>query len=300
MQLQLRSRAHKPRTKLAAKVEHQLTRPSWPMFAVMCLAALYFLIPIWWFLVAATKSNAALFSSFPFWFDEIHFFDNLNDTIHRQDGVFFVWMRNSLIYSFVGGTLCTAISTMAGYALAKFEFRGRNFAFNCVLAATLMPVMLLTVPLYLMFSFIGIVNTMWAVIIPLLINPFGIYLCRIYAGTIPDELLEAGRIDGGSEWRIFLSVGTRIMSPALVTVFLIQFVSTWANYFLPMMMVSSSELLPLSVGIVNWQETQVTGAAVPTNIVIFAAFISVIPLVALFLALQRYWREGLTAGSVKA
>lgn len=284
----------------ASSMQKKFTTPGVAMFIVMCLAALYFLIPIWWFVVASTKSNAALFSSFPFWFEKMHFFDNLNDTIHRQDGVFLIWIRNSLIYSFVGGLLCTAISTMAGYALAKYEFWGRDFAFNCVLAATLIPVMLLTIPLYLLFSKIGLIDTMWAVIIPTLINPFGIYLCRIYAGTIPDELLEAGRIDGGSEWRIFLSVGVRIMSPALVTVFLIQFVSTWANYFLPMMMVSDPNLLPLSVGIVNWQETQTTGAAVPTNIVIFAAFISVIPLVVLFLALQRFWREGLTAGSVKS
>ncbi|MDO5747802.1 MAG: carbohydrate ABC transporter permease [Actinomycetaceae bacterium] len=269
------------------------------MFVVMFIAMLYFIVPIWWFIVASTKSNADLFSSFPFWFKNPQFFTNLDDTIQRQDGIFFIWTRNSLLYSGVGATICTAISTMAGYALAKYKFKGQQIVFNCVLGATLVPMMLLTVPLYLLFAKIGIIDTIWAVIIPLLINPFGIYLCRIYAGTIPDELLEAGRIDGANEWLIFLRIGVKIMSPALITVFLIQFVGTWANYFLPMMMVSTTTLQPLSVGIVNWQETQVTGAAVPTNIVIFAAFISVLPLIALFLLLQRYWREGLTAGSVK-
>lgn len=277
-----------------------LSRPNWVMFMVMVVAALYFLIPIWWFIVTATKTHSDLFTTFPFWFGKFNLFGNFQEAFSLQDGIFLVWMRNSIIYSTVGAIICTAISSMAGYALAKYEFRGRNLVFNCVLGATLVPIMLLTIPLYLLFSKIGIIDTMWAVIIPLLINPFGIYLCRIYAGTIPTELIEAGRIDGAKEWSIFLSIGVKIMSPALVTVFLIQFVSTWANYFLPMMMVSSPELQPLSVGIVNWQQTQVTGAAVPTNIVIFGAFASVLPLIALFLAMQGYLREGLTAGSVKS
>ncbi|WP_230085628.1 MULTISPECIES: carbohydrate ABC transporter permease [Arthrobacter] len=265
----------------------------------MTMAALYFLIPIWWFVVASTKNNGDLFSTNAFWFSELHFFDNFRDLLTRQDGIFFRWMGNSFLYSIVGAVVSTAVSALAGYALAKYEFRGREAVFNTVLGATLMPIMLLTVPLYLLFSKIGIINTPWAVMIPLLISPFGIYLARIYAATIPDELLEAGRVDGAGELRIFLSIGMKIMGPALVTIFLLQFVGTWANYFLPMMMVSSPELQPLSVGIVTWQQTMVTGAAVPTNIVIFAAFISVLPLIALFLTMQRYWKAGLTAGGIK-
>ncbi|ALE91203.1 hypothetical protein AOC05_00580 [Arthrobacter alpinus] len=269
------------------------------VLAVMTMAALYFLIPIWWFVVASTKNNGDLFSTNAFWFSELHFFDNFRDLLTRQDGIFFRWMGNSFLYSIVGAVVSTAVSALAGYALAKYEFRGREAVFNTVLGATLMPIMLLTVPLYLLFSKIGIINTPWAVMIPLLISPFGIYLARIYAATIPDELLEAGRVDGAGELRIFLSIGMKIMGPALVTIFLLQFVGTWANYFLPMMMVSSPELQPLSVGIVTWQQTMVTGAAVPTNIVIFAAFISVLPLIALFLTMQRYWKAGLTAGGIK-
>ena len=277
-----------------------ITRPSWLMFSVMCVVALYFLIPLWWFLVSATKSQSDLFTTFPFWFSKPQPIKNFVDTINYDGGSFVIWTRNSLLYSVVGGLLSTLVSTMAGYAIAKYQFKGRNFVFDMVLAATLMPLILLTIPLYLLFSEIGLVNTPWAIILPVIINPFGIYLCRIYAETIPNDLIEAGRIDGASEWQIFWRIGVRIMSPALVTVFLIKFVGIWANFFLPMMMVSSPQWQPLSVGIVNWQETQQTGAAVPTNLVIFGAFLSVLPIILLFLFLQRYWREGLTAGSVKA
>lgn len=276
------------------------TRPNIVMLVIMIIAALYFLVPLWWFIVASTKSNSDLFSTQPFWFHHPQWFTNLSDTLHQQHGVFYTWLKNSLIYSGVGAIFCTAFSAMTGYALAKYQFRGRHLVFNCVIGSTLVPGMLLTIPLYLLFSKIELVDTMWAVIIPLLINPFSIYLCCIYAATIPDELIEAGRIDGAGEWRIFLSIGIKIMSPALVTVFLIRFVGTWADYFLPLMMVSRSSLQPLSVGIVSWQESQTAGATIPTNIVIFAAFISVLPLVILFLFLQRYWRQGLTAGAVKS
>ena len=201
-----------------------INKPNWFMFAIMVVAAIYFLIPIWWFIVASTKSSADLFTSFPFWFHRPQFGTNFMETVTRDDGTFVVWTRNSIIYSVGGGLIATFISTMAGYAIAKYDFKGRNFVFNCVLAATLMPLVLLTIPLYLLFSAIGLIDTPWAVIIPTLINPFGIYLCRIYAETIPNDLIEAGRIDGAGEWQIFMKIGMRVMSPALVTVFLIKFV----------------------------------------------------------------------------
>lgn len=266
---------------------------------IMTLAALYFLIPIWWFIVASTKANSDLYGGNPFWFSDLHVLQNFQDLAQRDGGIYFRWLGNSVVYSLVAGTGAGLVSAAAGYALAKFDFRGRGIVFDCVLGATLMPIMLLTVPLYLLFSRVGLVNTPWAVIIPILINPFGIYLCRVYAATVPTEVLEAARVDGCGEGGIFFRIALRIMSPALATVFLIQFVGTWANYFLPMMMLSSPHLQPLAVGLVTWQTTLATGNPVPTNILIFSAFLSVLPLVALFLTLQRYWKAGLTAGGIK-
>ncbi|MDF9576150.1 ABC transporter permease subunit, partial [Bacillus cereus] len=155
------------------------------------------------------------------------------------------------------------------------------------------------VPLYLMFSKVGLVDTIWAMILPSLINPFGIYLCRVYSAPVPTEVLEAARLDGTSEAGIFFKIVLRIISPALATVFLIQFVSTWANFLLPTMMLTTPEKQPLAVGLVTWQATIQTGNPAPTNILIFGAVLSVLPLVALFLLLQRYWKTGLTTGGIK-
>ena len=151
--------------------------------------------------------------------------------------------------------------------------------------------------MYLMFSQIGLTNSYWSVLIPAFVSPFAVYLCRIYAAaSVPDELIEAARIDGASEVRIFFTVAMRIMSPALVTVFLFSFVAIWNNFFLPLVMLSDVNLFPVTLGIFQWF-SQVNQPIY--NVVITGSLLSVIPLVIAFLALQRFWRAGLTAGGVK-
>ena len=266
--------------------------------AVLTLAAVYFLVPVWWLVVSSTKSNTALFSSNGFWFSGFSFIDNVADVFTRQDGLFARWLLNSLLYAGVGGLLATVIGVACGYALAKYSFRGRAVVFGGILAGLLLPAALLTVPLYLMFAQIGLVNTVWAVLIPAVVNPFAVYLGRIYAAaSVPDDIIEAARIDGASELRIFLTVASRLMSPALVTVFLFSFVSIWNNFFLPLIMLTDQSLYPVTLGIFNWYTAT---REANYNIVITGSLISIIPLVIAFLSLQRFWRAGLAAGGVKA
>jgi multiple sugar transport system permease protein len=142
------------------------------------------------------------------------------------------------------------------------------------------------------------VNTVWAVLIPAVVNPFAVYLGRIYAAaSMPDELMEAARLDGAGELRIYWTIALRLMSPALVTVLLFSFVSIWNNFFLPLIMLSDQNLYPVTLGIYNWY-TQTRQANY--NVVITGSLLSVIPLVVAFLSLQRFWRSGLTAGAVKS
>ncbi len=206
-------------------------------------------------------------------------------------------MLNSLLYSAGGALAATLIAAMAGYALGKYPFRAREGVFAVILGAVLIPPPLLALPLYLLASSIGVVNTYWSVLIPSLVTPFGVYLARVYAeASVPDELLDAARVDGAGELRIFCTVGLRLMSPALVTICLFQFVGIWNNFFLPLMMLADDKRWPLTLGLIwnsqlrdqPWYDVVVTGS-----------LISVIPLVIAFLALQRYWRSGLSAGSVK-
>lgn len=294
------SEAAPPPPRLARPARPVRPRSRWLVLAVMGMAAVYFLMPVWWLLVSATKSSADLTTTNGFWFGDFALADNLRALFGQEGGIFTRWLLNTALYAVGGAVASTLISALAGYALAKYAFRGREFTFNAVLAAVLVPQPLLAIPLYLMFSQIDLVNTYWSVLLPSLVSPFGVYLARIYAAaSVPDEIIEAGRVDGAGEFRIFATISTRIMAPALVTIFLFQFVTIWTNYLLPVLMLADDALQPVTVGIVGWQAQQGIGTAVPTNIIITAALISVIPLVLLFLTLQRFWRSGLTAGSVK-
>jgi multiple sugar transport system permease protein len=267
-------------------------------FIVMGLFALYTLIPVWWLIVTSTKNKEFLFTTNPMWFSHFDLWGNIADVFSQQNGIFFVWTLNTLIYCVGGAAISTLLSAMAGYALAKFAFPGRKIVFNIILAAVLVPSVMFALPLFLMFSEIQLVNSYWAVLLPSLASPFGVYLARIYASqSIPDELLEAGRIDGASEARIFWRVGFPIMTPALITVFLYQFVAIWNNYLLPVLMLNDDTLQPLSVGLVNWRERLTEG--IPYNITITGSLLAVIPLIVVFSVLQRYWRSDLTAGGVK-
>ncbi len=269
------------------------------VLAVLVLAALYSLLPVWWLVVSATKGSSDLFTGNGFWFaGRIELVRNVSDLLGVQDGIYGRWLLNSLLYAVGGALVATLLSAMAGYALAKYAFRGREAVFNTVLGAVLLPAPLFALPLYLMFSATHVVNTFWAVFIPSVVSPFGVYLSRIYAAAaVPDELLEAGRIDGAGEFRIFRSVALRILQPSLVTVGLFQFVTIWTNYLLPSLMLADNRLQPVTVGLVAWKEQR--GQTVPYNLIITGALLSVVPIVLMFLLLQRYWKAGLASGSVK-
>lgn len=268
------------------------------VFAVMLLAALYSVVPFWWLLVAATKNEGSLFTTNGFWFSHFDLWVNIRDVFAQENGIFARWIANSVLYSVGGAAAGTLIAAAGGYGLAKFGFRGRDLAFNIVLGAVLIPAPLFALPLYLMFSKIHLINTYWAVFLPSIVSPFGVYLSRIYAAaSVPDELLEASRVDGAGETRIFFQIALRVMSPALVTIFLFQFVAIWNNYLLPSLMLNSDQLQPITVGLANWREELANG--IPYSVTITGAFLSTIPLLIAFIALQRFWRSGLTAGSIK-
>ncbi|WP_405803044.1 carbohydrate ABC transporter permease [Streptomyces sp. NBC_01187] len=269
------------------------------LVAVLAIAALYFLVPVYWLVVAATKSNGSLYGSFGFWFDAPQLWHNLGNVFTYNDHIYLRWALNSLLYAGVGAALATLLSAAAGFALAKYRFRGREAVFKFVLAGVLLPSSALALPLYLMFSKFGLTNTYWGVLIPSVVSPFGVYLCRIYAeSAVPDTVLEAARVDGAGEERIFFTLVLRIMTPALVTVFLFQFVHIWNNYFLPLVMLSDDSKYPITLGLVTWKEAADRFPEL-NQYTIGGAFVSVIPLAVAMLVLQRYWRTGLTEGSVK-
>lgn len=262
----------------------------------------YFLLPLYWLVVASTKSNADLFSSFGLWFADFNLIDNIKAVFSYQDGVFLRWMLNSFIYAIVSAVGASFLATAAGYALAKYRFPGSNAIFSIILGAVMVPVTALAVPTYLLFARAGLTDTYLAIILLCLVSPFGVYLMRVYAADAVDTaLLESGRVDGVGELRIFFSVAFRLLIPGAVTVLLFALVATWNNYFLPLIMLNSAEKFPLTVGLALWQQSAAggSGSQAMFSTVITGSLISIIPLVVAFLFLQRYWQSGLAAGGVK-
>jgi multiple sugar transport system permease protein len=265
----------------------------------------YTLLPLVWLFFSSTKDNASLFDSPGLWFgDGFHLFDNIADVFAYSDGIYLRWFGNTLLYSVVGAGGAALIATLGGYALAKFDFTGRRLLFALVLGGISIPGTALAVPTYLLFSEVGIVNTPWAVILPSLASPFGLYLMRVYAqDAVPDALLESARIDGAGEVRIFFTIALRLLAPGFVTVLLFSLVATWNNFFLPLIVLNDPDWFPLTVGLNQWNSMANGGVGTGSEhmypLLLTGSLLAIVPLVVAFLFLQRFWQSGLAAGGVK-
>ncbi|MEW2251287.1 MULTISPECIES: carbohydrate ABC transporter permease [unclassified Streptomyces] len=265
----------------------------------LLLGALYCLLPVAWVVIAATKSGKELFSTFTF-LPGSGFAGNLHDLNAYRDGVYWEWMGNSALYAGLGALLSTAVSAVSGYALATYRFRGREAVFNILLAGVLMPPVILAVPQYLLLAKADLTDSYLSVLLPQILSPYGVYLSRIYAAAaVPADVVEAGRMDGASEWRIFTRIALPMMVPGLVTVFLFQFVAVWNNFLLPFIMLSDDEKFPITLGLYTLLEQGSNQPALYT-LVITGAFLAVLPLVVLFLVVQRFWSLDLLSGAVKS
>ncbi|ACQ81545.1 binding-protein-dependent transport systems inner membrane component [Beutenbergia cavernae DSM 12333] len=282
--------------------EHGSTSPARTIIVtgILVVVALYFLVPVYWVFVAATKTTEDLFATNGFWFaPTFNLWSNIAQVFTYDGGIFVRWFANSVLYAGVGGLIATYFAAAGGYALAKYSFRGRELVFGLILGGVLVPGTATALPLFLLFSQLGLANTYASVLIPSLVSPFGLFLCRIYAtATVPDSIVEAARIDGAGELRIFHQLGLRALTPALVTVFLFQLVGIWNNYFLPLVMLADQSLYPITLGLNNWR-AQVDRLPEFYELTTGGVLVSVVPLAIAMIVLQRYWRGGLTAGAVK-
>jgi multiple sugar transport system permease protein len=283
--------------------ERRPRRQSFALTGLVTLFAIYSLVPMLWLLINATKTQEGLFTSFGLWFDDGKFalFSNIKDTLTYDDGVFIRWFGNTLLYVVVGAGGATILATIAGYGLAKFDFPGRRGVFAIVIGAVAVPGTALAVPTFLMFSKLGLTNTPWAVIIPSLVTPLGFYLMWTFsAEAVPDEIIEAARVDGAGEFRTFFTISVPLLAPGIVTVLLISTVATWNNYFLPLIMLKDPNWYPITLGLNAWNAQAATaGGQAVFNLVITGSLLTILPLITAFLLLQRYWQSGLAAGSVK-
>jgi multiple sugar transport system permease protein len=294
-----------PRRKAGRAERIRRARPGSHIF--LAILVIYFAFPMYFLIIASTKSNAALFngSNGSLWIDRtFSLFSNFGQLFTHDNGIYLQWLGNSALYAACGGVGSTVLAVLAGYGFAKYQFRGRGISFALLLGSVMVPLTALVVPTFVLLHGIHLTNTIWAVILPSLLNPFGVYLVRVFAqDALPEEIMDAARVDGAGELRLFASVCLPLLRPAMVTVLLLSMVATWNNYFLPLTMLSNPKLLPITVGLANWQLQSVSGAIANGgqiwNLVMLGSVVSIVPLIAAFLVLQRYWQGGLSVGSLK-
>lgn len=273
------------------------------LLTILCAVfAVYCLFPFLYLLINATKTQADFTSTFGLGFGRTFaLWENLKTVFTYQNGIFGRWLVNTVLYVVVGAGGATLLAIMGGYALAKFRFPGRRVVFAVVIGSISVPGIALAVPQFLLFARLGLTNTPWAMIIPSLISPFGLYLMWIFSEqAVPSELLEAARVDGAGEWRTFWQVSLPLLSPGIVTCALFTIVATWNNYFLPLIMLKDADWYPLTIGLNQWKDQASTaGGQAIQNLVVTGSLVTIVPLVIAFLLLQRYWQSGLAAGAVK-
>ncbi len=269
---------------------------------VAIVAAAYVLAPIYWLVVASSKNTGQLFSTSTFLPPaHLNWFSNFRLLFTVNGGYFKFWLLNSILYAVVTAALATAVSALCGYALAKYRFRARSLVFGLVTGSLLVPSTALVVPLFLLEHDTGLINSYQGVILPLLVYPFGVYLMSLFsADSVPDALLDAARVDGAGEFTAFWKVGRPLLMPGMVTLFLLSFIGTWNNYFLPLVLLGDTTRFPLTVGLSAWaSELNLAGAGQPLYPeVILGSLVSVLPMLVLFPFLQKYIARGLTFGAI--
>jgi multiple sugar transport system permease protein len=205
------------------------------------------------------------------------------------------YLANSVLLAMAATALSLVFNVMAGYAFAKLRFRGRERLFRLMLGALVIPGQVAMVPLFLLLKHMGLVNTYGGVIVPALASIFGIFLVRQYALSIPDDLLEAARIDGASEWRIFGAVVVPLLKPIIVTLAVFTLLGTWNDFMWPLIVLSDQNLYTLPVALASLSREHVQD----NELMMAGAVLTTLPVLVVFLALQRYYMQGLMLGAVK-
>ena len=280
---------------------------------VITLLAIAFAFPLYWIITGSFKTGKAINSTTPQWWPSEFVLTNYQKLFSRH--VAPAWQLDILGKSFQGPNIAAAIrwlfntvfmavasmiitcvtAAMAGYALAKKRFAGRKLVFTLIVCAMALPKQVILIPLLREMSALKLYNTIWAVIFPIVGWPFGIFLIKQFAEGIPTEMIEAARIDGASEWRTFRSVVVPMIKPGIGALAIFTFISSWNDYFMQLIMLSSTSNLTISLGIAKLQAENATDF----GLIMAGATLAAVPIIIVFLIFQKYFTKGITMGAVK-
>jgi multiple sugar transport system permease protein len=273
----------------------------------LTLFVLFFAVPVLWLVLAATKTDDQLVHGHPLSFGSWQALrDNWTALTAFGDAVIFLWLRNSALYAVLALVITLGVAIPAGYALAMTEFRGRRTLLVVTLVVMLMPNATLVVPLFLEVNAVGLIGSMWSVILPYAFYPFGVYLAYIFFNTaVPRELLAAARLDGCSEFGVFRHVALPLATPVIALVGFFSFVTNWTNYYLPYVLLPQDDQFPVQVGLgslltnVPQFNPTVGTLAVERPQLALATLLAITPVLIVFLFSQRFLVAGMLAGASK-
>ncbi len=275
-------------------------------FIILIILAILFIFPLYWIVTGMFKTPAAINSPTPQWFPQEWTLRNIKELFSRRSAPLFGnipikvpgavrWMINTVFMAVMAMVLTCVTAAMAGYALAKKRFFGRGLLFSLIVAAMALPKQVILVPLVREISALGLYDNIWAVIFPTVGWPFGVFLMKQFSEGIPGEMLEAARIDGASELRTFTSVVTPLIKPGIGALAIFTFINSWNDYFMQLIMLTSSSKLTISLGIATMQAENSTDF----GLIMAGAALAAIPIIIVFLLFQKYFTKGITMGAVK-
>ena len=262
------------------------------MMILLLLVSLLFIFPFYWIITGAFKMQKVAIQMPPQWFPLNPTFANFTELFINPAGQ---WFFNSVFMSIMSMILVCLTAAMAGYVLAKKQFTGNAIVFGFIVAAMALPKQVVLVPLVRIMNSTGLYNSAWAVILPAVGWPFGVFLMKQYCQTIPSEILDAARIDGSNEWVTFVRIVTPIIKPAYGALAIFTFIATWNDYFLQLVMLQSRSKLTIALGVATLQAEMATNYGV----IMAGAALGALPIVTIFLLFQKNFASGITMGAVK-
>ncbi len=259
---------------------------------ILLVLAVLFIFPIYWIMTGSLKDAAAINAASPEWFPRSPSLDNY---VRLFKNPAFKWLGNSVFISVAAMILTCVTAAMAGYVLAKKRFIGRQLLFSIMVCAMALPKQVILIPLLKEMSWLKLHDNIWAVILPTIGWPFGVFLMKQFSENIPTEMLEAARIDGAGELRTFSNIVMPIIKPGIGALAIFTFITSWNDYFLQLIMLNSSARLTISLGIAKLQSDMSSDF----GLIMAGAALGAIPIIAIFLAFQKYFTQGITMGAVK-
>jgi len=260
---------------------------------VVILFATVALIPILWVALSSFKPQSELFSIPMRVFPQRWTLENYAAALLR--GSFPIYFRNTVIVSVVSTVITVIINIMAGYALGKYVFPGRNTLFSLMLATLMIPLQVIMIPIFLQLKRFGLLNSLWGIIIPPAATPTGVFLARQYMTTIPDSLIEAARIDGGGEWFVFRKIIIPLSKPIIATIAIFSFMWRWNDYLWPLIVISKNDKQTIQQALAGF----VGQLQINWSNLLAMTTITILPIIIVFLAFQNFFMQGISAGAVK-